>query len=92
MGAAVGATLVARGHRVLVALDDRSRASFDRATAAGLTNAGPLAELVAQAEVVVSIVPPSSAVEVAEGVVGAGWAAPPGSTCRVRPPGAGSRC
>lgn len=76
MGAAVGATLVARGHRVLVALDDRSRASLERAGAAGLCNTGALAGLVEQAEVVLSIVPPASAVEVAERVVGTGWSGP----------------
>src|SRR5262245_23710869 len=76
MGAAVGATLVRRGHRVLVALDDRGKASVERATAGGLTNAGTVAGIVDEAELVVSIVPPAVAVETARSVVTAGWSGP----------------
>jgi 3-hydroxyisobutyrate dehydrogenase-like beta-hydroxyacid dehydrogenase len=72
MGAAVGRTLLERGHRVVVALDDRSRASLERATAAGLTNTGSLPSLVEETELVLSIVPPDRALAVAEAVVAAG--------------------
>jgi 3-hydroxyisobutyrate dehydrogenase-like beta-hydroxyacid dehydrogenase len=68
MGAAVGGVLTERGHRVLVALDDRSRASVERASAAGLHNVGVLADLVAKADLVLSIVPPAAALAVAESV------------------------
>jgi 3-hydroxyisobutyrate dehydrogenase-like beta-hydroxyacid dehydrogenase len=72
MGAAVGRVLVERGHRVVVALDDRGRASVERAHAAGLANAGPLAALVEEADLLLSIVPPAAALDVAHAVVATG--------------------
>jgi 3-hydroxyisobutyrate dehydrogenase-like beta-hydroxyacid dehydrogenase len=72
MGAAVGRVWVERGHRVLVALDDRGDTSVRRAEAAGLHNVGVLPALVSDADVVVSIVPPAASLEVARAVVRAG--------------------
>ncbi len=72
MGAEVGRVWVERGHRVLVALDDRGDASVERADAAGLHNVGVLPALTADAELVVSIVPPAAALDVARAVVDAG--------------------
>ncbi|HEY5887507.1 MAG TPA: DUF1932 domain-containing protein [Acidimicrobiales bacterium] len=76
MGAAVGRTLVDRGHQVVVALDDRGSASVRRASAAGLSNVGVLRALVDEADLVLSIVPPDQALGVARSVEAAGWAGP----------------
>lgn len=64
MGAAVGARLVAGGLTVQTCLDGRSAASAKRAQAAGMVAVG-FAEL-AQADLVLSIVPPASALGFAE--------------------------
>jgi putative dehydrogenase len=68
MGAPVGRALVGRSHRVVVALDGRSERSATRAVRAGLEDLGTLEALVGAADLVVSIVPPGAAVEVAEKV------------------------
>jgi len=74
MGAAVGQCLAAAGHRVLWVRSGRSPASAARAEAAGLTGVpGGLPELVTSAEVIVSVVPPHAALEVAREVAGAGF-------------------
>jgi 3-hydroxyisobutyrate dehydrogenase-like beta-hydroxyacid dehydrogenase len=64
MGAAVGAVLRGRGHRVLWASEGRSAETKARADAAGLEDVGTAAE-VARCEVVFSICPPHAALEVA---------------------------
>ena len=64
MGAAVGARLVERGVRVVTSLKDRSQASAERAKAAGMT---PVEDAeIAQADYVLSIVPPKEALPLAE--------------------------
>lgn len=68
MGAAVAACAVARGHRVVWASANRSAASHERATAAGLEDVGSLDCAVAVADVVMSICPPSNALEIAQAV------------------------
>ncbi|MFF4741287.1 DUF1932 domain-containing protein [Streptomyces sp. NPDC001262] len=65
MGAAVGGQLVRAGHRVLWDPADRSETTVERATAAGLTPVGDLAELLDDAEVVLSICPPAFAEDLA---------------------------
>jgi 3-hydroxyisobutyrate dehydrogenase-like beta-hydroxyacid dehydrogenase len=70
MGSVVGALLRARGHEVLWASEGRGSGSVERAQAACLTDAVTLAALLARAEVVLSIVPPHAAVEVARAVSG----------------------
>ena len=65
MGTEVGRTLAGLGTRVVVALDGRSDRSRSRAKAAGLEDARSLTELVRASDLVLSIVPPACAVEVA---------------------------
>lgn len=64
MGAAVGARLAEKGARVLTSLEGRSAASVARAAAAGMAAATD-AEI-AQADFVLSIVPPGEALPFAE--------------------------
>ena len=71
MGTEVGRSLVGVGSRVVVALESRSDHSRARAEAAGLEDLGSLTELVRQSDVVLSIVPPAFAVEVASAVASA---------------------
>jgi len=68
MGAPVGRSLVGRGHRVVVALDGRSERSVARAAESGLEDLGTIDALVETADLILSIVPPVAAVEVAEKV------------------------
>jgi 3-hydroxyisobutyrate dehydrogenase-like beta-hydroxyacid dehydrogenase len=73
MGAAVGQCLVAAGHRVLWVPEGRSPASAARAAAAGLSAAsGGLAGLVQEAGVIVSVVPPHAALDLARQVAASG--------------------
>ena len=67
MGAAVGRQLVGQGHRVLWDPAGRSAATAERAEAAGLDRAG---DLTATCEVIISLCPPASAEQVADGVTG----------------------
>jgi 3-hydroxyisobutyrate dehydrogenase-like beta-hydroxyacid dehydrogenase len=64
MGAAVGAVLRGRGHRVVWASEGRSAETRARAEEAGLEDVGTAAE-VARCEVVFSICPPHAAQDVA---------------------------
>ena len=64
MGAAVGGRLVERGLKVLTSLKERSTDSATRARQAGLTDAGE--DEIATADFILSIVPPSEAVGLAE--------------------------
>src|SRR5436190_12603518 len=64
MGAAVGAVLRKRGHRVVWASEGRSAETRKRAEAAGLDDVGSVSN-VAEADVVFSICPPHAALEVA---------------------------
>jgi 3-hydroxyisobutyrate dehydrogenase-like beta-hydroxyacid dehydrogenase len=72
MGSAVGAALRAHGHEALWASEGRSPASAARAQAAGMQDSGTLAELLARAEVALSICPPHAALETA--ALAAGYA------------------
>ncbi len=78
MGAAVGACLAGRGHRVFWASAGRSPATAARAWAAGLTDAGPVPELVHRSGVILSICPPHAALEVARAVTGGAAPSPGG--------------
>jgi 3-hydroxyisobutyrate dehydrogenase-like beta-hydroxyacid dehydrogenase len=64
MGAGVGARLAANGARVITALEGRSRESIERAKAAKM--AGASQTEMANADVVLSIVPPKDALAVAQ--------------------------
>jgi 3-hydroxyisobutyrate dehydrogenase-like beta-hydroxyacid dehydrogenase len=66
MGAAVGATLVESGTKVVWRPEGRSAATRRRAEAAGLVEAGDLHDC----DVVLSVCPPGAAVEVARLVSG----------------------
>jgi 3-hydroxyisobutyrate dehydrogenase-like beta-hydroxyacid dehydrogenase len=65
MGTGVGRTLAGVGSRIVVALEGRSDRSRSRATDAGLEDVGSLTELVRTANLILSIVPPACAVDVA---------------------------
>ena len=70
MGAAVGRCLTDAGHTVLWASDGRSKQTAARAAAAGLTDAGAPRKLLAEADVIISVCPPHSALDVAWAVHG----------------------
>jgi 3-hydroxyisobutyrate dehydrogenase-like beta-hydroxyacid dehydrogenase len=70
MGAAVGAALRERGETVLWASAGRSAATAERARAAGLEDAGDVAELCRRCEILLSICPPHAAVDVARAANG----------------------
>lgn len=65
MGCAIAAQLVLAGHRVLWVSAGRGEQTAARARAAGLADAGTLDRLAEQSEVILSICPPSAAVEIA---------------------------
>ena len=71
MGAAVGQCLAGAGYRALWAPEGRSAATRERAAAAGLEGCG-LAEITARSDVIVSVCPPASALDVAHQVFGFG--------------------
>ena len=77
MGSALGARLRDGGARVLVALDGRSERTRRLAVEAALEDVGALAALVAEADVVLSVVPPGAAAEVAQAVAAAARGAVP---------------
>src|SRR6266849_5754919 len=68
MGAAVGGYLVAAGHPVLWTSAGRSPGTGARAEAAGLRDAGTIAALSRQADIILSICPPAAALDVARSV------------------------
>jgi 3-hydroxyisobutyrate dehydrogenase-like beta-hydroxyacid dehydrogenase len=70
MGAALGAVLQGRGHRVLWASSGRSAASRARADEAGLEDVASVDELVGQSEAILSVCPPHAALDVAGSVAG----------------------
>ncbi len=61
MGHAVGWTLRERGFRVITALDGRSARSRELAEQGELEDAGTLVQLIAETDLVLSIMPPSAA-------------------------------
>ena len=65
MGQAVAMQIKARGFTVLTALDKRSERSRALAREAGLTDVGSIARLVAESEVVLSVMNPGAAVDFA---------------------------
>jgi len=71
MGAAVGKVLHSTGLDVLAALEGRSEITRLRARSAGFRDVGTVDELVAHADVVLSILVPAEAVPVAEQVAAA---------------------
>src|SRR5215467_3043833 len=72
MGAAVGKCLINRGHTVLWASEGRSAATVTRAGAAGLKDAGTVASVAGDAEMIISVCPPHAATDTAWAVHGFG--------------------
>jgi 3-hydroxyisobutyrate dehydrogenase-like beta-hydroxyacid dehydrogenase len=70
MGAVVAGALRQRGETVLWASAGRSKATAERAEAAGLEDAGDIAEVCRRSEILLSICPPHAAVEVARAASG----------------------
>jgi 3-hydroxyisobutyrate dehydrogenase-like beta-hydroxyacid dehydrogenase len=70
MGAEVGASLTSVGHKVLWIPEGRSRQTLERAQVAGLTAVSTHDELARLSDVVISIVPPHGALDVAEELAG----------------------
>jgi 3-hydroxyisobutyrate dehydrogenase-like beta-hydroxyacid dehydrogenase len=70
MGAALGACLAGRGHRVRWAGAGRSADTARRAGAAGMEDAGALPALLGDVEAVVSVCPPHAALDVAREAAG----------------------
>lgn len=73
MGAAVGASIVAVGRRVVWSGEDRSPATHARAEAAGLHDVSWLNAVVNQSDIILSICPPHAALEVAQDVRNLGF-------------------
>jgi len=71
MGHAVGRVLREYGHDVVTCLQGRSAHTRSLAEAAGLRDVGTLPELVTQSDMILSILPPASAIAQAESVVAA---------------------
>ncbi len=71
MGAAIGAMLAANGVDAAVSLAGRSALTRTRAAEAGLRDAGGVPALVEQSGLLLSVIPPASAVSVAEEVADA---------------------
>lgn len=74
MGAALGAALQERGHRVLWSSHGRSAETRARAVAARLSETESLGALVAASSVIISICPPHAALDVAEQVAAEAFA------------------
>ncbi len=70
MGAAVGRCLTGAGHQVLWASEGRGPQSAARARGAGLEDVGSAAEMADRAEVILSILPPHAALDMAWAVQG----------------------
>jgi 3-hydroxyisobutyrate dehydrogenase-like beta-hydroxyacid dehydrogenase len=73
MGANVGATIAAGGARVLWASTERSAATGARARKLGLEDAGTLRKVVEAGRVIVSVVPPHGALDLARAVAALGF-------------------
>lgn len=82
MGHGVGQALITEGHRAISCLKGRSEHTRGLAARAGIEDAGDLAATVAEADVILSILPPDRAVPLAEEVAAALRTAPT-QTCPV---------
>ena len=73
MGTAIGACALDAGHRVGCVAAGRSRATRERARAAGFDEHDTLEALLSGARVVIAVCPPAAALATAERVVGTGF-------------------
>lgn len=71
MGAGVGKAFADGGFTVITTLEGRSEPTRERAVASGFQDGGSLADVIAAADIVLSILPPASATAQAEAVAGA---------------------
>lgn len=69
MGSAIGRSLAVAGHRVLVSVDGRSARTRDLVARAGLEPVADIEAVVGGADIVLSVVPPGAAGDVAAEVV-----------------------
>ena len=74
MGSVVAACAREAGARVVWSSEGRRSATRERAAGAGLEDVGSLRDLVAASDVIVSVCPPESALDVARDVAAAGFA------------------
>jgi 3-hydroxyisobutyrate dehydrogenase-like beta-hydroxyacid dehydrogenase len=79
LGAALAGLLAAQGARVVTTLQGRGAATARRARAAGIAVLDSLADVVRASDIVVSVVQPAAAAEVAAAYCGLARAAPPGA-------------
>ncbi len=89
MGGGVGAALAAHGHRVITCLAGRGAATRARAARSGFHEVADLEALVAEADLLLSILPPESAPALARGVAEAmarAGRAPPFAECNAVSP------
>ena len=70
MGSGIGKVLVQEGYQVLTCLDGRSPLTKELALKAGFQDTPNLAALLSQADCLFSILPPESALSVAQGIAG----------------------
>ena len=68
MGHAVGRSLITAGHDVICALDGRSEHSRKLASDGGLRDLGSIESVVAEADLILSILPPAAALGLAQSV------------------------
>ena len=73
MGSAIGASVKAAGQRVLWASEGRGAETRKRAEADGLEEVETLGKLASQADVILSVCPPASALDVAKQVAALGF-------------------
>ncbi len=73
MGAVIGGLLRAAGHDVVWCADGRSQESRSRAEAAGLRALPDLATVATESDLILSVVPPHAALDVAREVVASGF-------------------
>ena len=78
MGSGIGKVLVQEGYQVLTRLEGRSTLTKELAQKAGFQDTPNLATLLSQADCLISIVPPESALSVAQGIAGQIQSANPG--------------
>ncbi len=89
MGSAVGGSFAKHGYEVITTLDGRGEATRDRATVSGFRDGGSLAEIVAAADIILSIMPPDFALAQAQAAADAmrdTGATPPYADCNAISP------
>jgi len=77
MGCALAALLLARGHRVVTTVAGRSAATAARCREHGIEVLASLADVTRAGDIVLSLVPPAAAVQVAEDYLATAHLAPP---------------